>query len=275
MLRAFEALAADTGAAFGPEMPDEVPRRLGSSILSPTPTRAALRRHFSGRLDPFTSAVLVFPLFLTYQIGILAGAQGRNGADYISQALIRLCNRDLITYLQLLVGMVAVYTLTLFWLRRRGRFHPRAFLPMLAESAFYGFFMGGVIQVVIVRADRLLPLLAVTQPGLADILVISTGAGFHEELVFRAIIMAGLLRLAALPFVPLGPLIGLVVALAVSSLLFSLVHHVGPAGEPFTTLAFTYRTLAGVIFGLIWHYRGFAVAAWTHALYDLFVLSLG
>lgn len=171
--------------------------------------------------------------------------------------------------------MVAVYAGALFWLRRRGHFHPRAFLPMLVESTFYGFFMGGVIQVLIVRADRILPLLALSDPGLADVLVISAGAGFHEELVFRAVLMGGLLRLVGMPFMPLGRLAGLVAALIVSSLLFSLVHHIGPSGEPFTLLAFVYRSLAGVIFGLLWHYRGFAVAAWTHALYDFFVLTLG
>jgi hypothetical protein len=234
-----------------------------------------LRRHFSGRLDPFTSAVLVFPLFLTYQMGIVAGAHGRNGADYITDALIRICDRDLIVYLQLLAAMVAIYAGSLLWLRRRGRFHPRAFLPMLAESAVYGFFMGSVIQVLIVRADRILPILALGNPGLADTLVISAGAGFHEELVFRVIGMGGLMRLAAVPFVPLGRAGGLVVALVVTSLLFSLVHHVGPVGEAFTMLAFVYRSLAGVIFGLLWHFRGFAVAAWTHALYDVFVLTLG
>ena len=36
--------------------------------------------HFGGRIDPFTSAVLVFPLFLTYQLGILGrGGSGQNG----------------------------------------------------------------------------------------------------------------------------------------------------------------------------------------------------
>jgi len=274
MVSGIEALAALTGATFGPEMPDEVFRRSGDSQLSATPTRAALRRHFSGRIDPFTSAVLIFPLFLTYQIGILAGAHGRNGADYITDALIRLCDRDLDTYLQLLAGMVAVYAGTLIWLRRSGRFHPRAFLPMLAESALYGFFMGGVIRVLIVRADRIVPFLALADPGLGDAIVISAGAGFHEELVFRAVVMGGLLRVAATPLMPLGRVAGLVVALTVSSLLFSLVHHIGPQAEPFTLLAFVYRSLAGAIFGLIWHTRGLAVAVWTHALYDLFVLTL-
>ena len=32
--------------------------------------------------------------------------------------------------------------------------------------------------------------------------------------------------------------------------------------------------LAGAVFGVIYQLRGFAVAAWTHSLYDLYVLAL-
>ena len=62
-------------------------------------------------------------------------------------------------------------------------------------------------------------------------------------------------------------------ALVISSVVFSLAHHVGPAGEAFTFGAFVYRTLAGATFAIIYHVRGFAVAVWTHFLYDVYVLS--
>ena len=65
------------------------------------------------------------------------------------------------------------------------------------------------------------------------------------------------------------------IALVVSSVVFSLAHHIGPSGEAFTFAAFVYRMLAGAFFALVYQVRGFAVAAWTHALYDVFVLSLG
>jgi len=230
------------------------------------------QRHFARRIDPFTSAILVFPLFLTYQIGILAGARGRNGADLITSWLIRVCENDLTTYLQLLLAMGLGYFATLFVLRKRGTFHARAFLPMLAEAAVYGFFMGAVIQLVIVRFFPSLPSLGLLlgHVSAGEIAVISAGAGLHEELVFRALLLGGMARLFSLP---LGRGVGFVLALAISSLLFSAVHHLGPGGEPFTALAFVYRALAGVLFGGLYWVRGFAVVAWTHALYDVFVFS--
>ena len=116
-----------------------------------SPAMSTLRRHFSGRIDPFTSAILVFPLFITYQVGILAGARGRNGVDFVTDALIRLCDSDLGTYLLLLFAMGVGYAGVLGWLRRKGRFTPGAFVPMLLEASVYAFFMGALIQVAIAR----------------------------------------------------------------------------------------------------------------------------
>jgi hypothetical protein len=226
-----------------------------------------------------TSAVLALPLFFAYQVGILLGVRGRNGVDFISSALVRLCDRDLTTYLQLLSALALGYALLVIWLRGRGRFDPRSFVPLLMESAVYGFFMGGVIQLIIVRFSDIIPILGLpalvlgnASPG--EVIVVSAGAGLHEELVFRVLLMGGMIRLFALPGIPIGRSAGFVNALVVSSLIFSAVHHMGPAGEAFTALAFVYRSLAGILFGLIYHWRGFAVAAWTHTLYDVFVFTL-
>ena len=235
----------------------------------------SLREHFATRVDAFTSAILVFPLFATYQIGILLGARGRNGADFITSGLIEMCRRDLDTYLLLLAGLLIAYGLLLIGLGRTGRFQLRAFLPMLAEAAVYAFFISGIINGVLGRFVELVPVLSLGDFGPRDVLVLSAGAGLHEELAFRVLLMGGLVRLFALPSMPLGRVAGALFALVISSLIFSLVHHLGPLGEAFTPYAFAYRTLAGVVFGSLFWLRGFAVAAWTHAIYDVFVLTLG
>ncbi|MBL4687558.1 MAG: CPBP family intramembrane metalloprotease [Nannocystaceae bacterium] len=120
----------------------------------------------------------------------------------------------------------------------------------------------------------MIPGLAVGGRNPLDILVISAGAGFHEELIFRLGIMGGLGWLLTGLTGDKRRWIAWVIAVAVSSVMFSMAHHIGPAGEAFTFMAFVYRTLAGVFFALVYQTRGFAVAAWTHALYDVYVLSL-
>jgi membrane protease YdiL (CAAX protease family) len=234
----------------------------------------ALSAHFGGRIDPFTSAILVFPLFLTYQLGILGrGGSGQNGVDFITRALIELCERDLGNYLGVLGSALLAYAALLVILRGYGRFNPRVFVPMLAESAFYATTMGTLILFAIHRFLEVIPHLAVASSviPLGDIVVISAGAGLHEEFIFRVLGMGGLgFLLAGIT----GRRRAWIFALVLSSLVFSLAHHIGPAGEAFTFAAFVYRTLAGVFFALVYQLRGFAVAAWTHALYDVYVLSL-
>ena len=43
----------------------------------------------------------------------------------------------------------------------------------------------------------------------------------------------------------------------------------GPLGDTFTVPSFTFRAIAGVAFSVLYVTRGFGIAAWTHALYDL------
>lgn len=231
----------------------------------------SLLRHFGARLDGLSSAILVFPLFLVYQVGILSG-QGQNGVDVVTRSLVEMSRRDLDNYLFILVSMVLGYAAVVVLLRSRGSFHPRQFLPTLLESAFYALIMGSLIVFVMSEFLGVSPGLALGRRSTMDVLVISAGAGFHEELMFRVILMGGLAWL----FTGLtGPRRAWMAALVLSSLAFSLAHHIGPMGEPFSYNAFVYRTLAGAFFALVYQLRGFAVAAWSHALYDVYVLSLG
>lgn len=235
-----------------------------------------MANHLSGRVDPLTSAILVFPLFLIYQAGILASA-GQNGVDFVTSALIELSARSLENYLIALAGMLVVYAAVLVILRKRGSFHPRAFLPVMIESTFYALTMGTLIVFAMDRFIGVMPGLFSGGGGGGggfnplDVLVISAGAGLHEELIFRVILMGGMAwLLAGLT----GEKRAWIIALVVSSLAFSIAHHIGPAGEAFSFGAFTYRALAGAFFAVVYYVRGFAVAAWTHALYDVYVLSL-
>jgi membrane protease YdiL (CAAX protease family) len=234
-----------------------------------------MRRVLSVRPGSLDTALFVFPLFLVYQVGIVSGGAGRNGADFLTTLLIESFNRDLSSYRIFFALLMLAYLLLLAWLRRSGRFHPRSFLPMLFESSIYALCMGSLILLVINNLLGFVPGLAAggdpASRAPVEIVVISAGAGLHEEFIFRAGLMGGLARLLERP---MGPRAGWGSALLLSSLVFAAVHHLGVAGEDFTTAAFVYRALAGVFFGIVYQLRGFAVVAWTHALYDLYVLTL-
>ena len=63
-------------------------------------------------------------------------------------------------------------------------------------------------------------------------------------------------------------------AIAVAAVIFSLSHYIGPLGDPFRLSSFIQRMAAGVFLSLVFLLRGYGIAAWTHALFDLYVILL-
>jgi len=101
----------------------------------------------------------------------------------------------------------------------------------------------------------------------------SLGAGVWEETVFRLGIMTGAVVLLD-RVLGLSRWLAVTIALLVSSVLFSAMHHIPPYGDPLQLGVFVFRVLAGCFFGLIYWTRGFAIAVYTHAIYDVYVLLL-
>jgi membrane protease YdiL (CAAX protease family) len=100
----------------------------------------------------------------------------------------------------------------------------------------------------------------------------SAGAGLYEELFFRAILL-GAVFIVVKDGLNLRPFVAGVLALLLSAAVFSAAHFL-PGGGPPSADAFAYRLMAGVLLGVIYLNRGFGIAAWTHALYDMYVLCL-
>jgi hypothetical protein len=95
------------------------------------------------------------------------------------------------------------------------------------------------------------------------------GAGVYEELLFRLLLVPpvclGAARLGMVRWLSIAG------AVVLTSLAFSAAHYLGPQGEHFETFSFMFRFTAGAMFALLFVFRGFGIAAGTHALYDIFV----
>jgi membrane protease YdiL (CAAX protease family) len=113
----------------------------------------------------------------------------------------------------------------------------------------------------------------VTSLGAPAQLMVSLGAGLYEELLFR-VVLVGALRAGARRVLGLGPAAAALLAVVVGAVLFSAAHHVGPLGDPLTADRFVFRLVAGLFFSGVYVLRGFGIAAWAHALYDVGVLTL-
>jgi membrane protease YdiL (CAAX protease family) len=246
-----------------------------------SPTRPSAVRRPAGRGQAFrndprnllTSLVLVFPLFLIYQVGVLFTLPVLNGADFLTVFLFRNLGMSTGSYLALTFAVATAFAIAVALLRHKQRFDPRLVVPVLIESSIYALTMGSLIVFVMTRGLGISPRLAggfVGQQGIGTRIVMSLGAGVYEEAVFRLGIMTGLVALLDGVF-KLRRWIAVVIALLVSAALFSAMHHIPPYGDPLHLGIFLFRLLAGVCFGLLYWHRGFAVAVYTHALYDLYV----
>jgi len=228
------------------------------------------------RYDPknlLTSLVLVFPLFLVYQVGVLFTLPMLNGADFLTVFLFRNLGLSTGAYLAYTVAVAVAFVIAVALLRRKQKFDPKLIVPVFVESAIYALTMGSLIVFVMTRVLHVSPRLAggIAGQGLGTRFVMSLGAGVWEETIFRLGIMTGLAVLLE-RVLGLGRWVAVALALLVSSVLFSAMHHIPPYGDPLQLGVFVFRVLAGCFFGLIYWFRGFAIAVYTHALYDVYVL---
>ena len=230
------------------------------------------------RYDPkdlLTSLVLVFPLFLVYQVGVLFTLPVLNGADFLTVFLFHNLGLSTGAYLAYTAAVAIAFGVAVALLRRKQKFNPHLIVPVLIESAIYALTMGSLIVFVMTRVLHVSPRLAggIGSQGLGTRFVMSLGAGVWEETIFRLGIMTGVAVLLE-KVLGFGRWVAVAVALLVSSVLFSAMHHIPPYGDPLQLGVFVFRVLAGCFFGLVYWFRGFAIVVYTHALYDIYVLLL-
>jgi hypothetical protein len=226
-----------------------------------------------GSRNLFTSLMLVLPLLILYHAGILLTGGMLNGADFITQLIMpRLGVQG---YLVFLAIVTVGFLVALGTLHRKQHFNPRMVIPVLLESTIYALTMGSLIVMVMTRFLHVSPELsaAIASENVLTRFVMSLGAGVYEELVFRLGLLGGLVLLLG-RVLKLNRWLAVTLAFVLSSLAFSAVHHIPPLGDPLRIGVFTFRTLAGLFFGVLFWFRGLAVAVYTHAIYDVFVLVI-
>ena len=95
-----------------------------------------------GPRNLLTSLVLVFPLFIIYQIGVLFTLPLLNGADFLTVFLFRNVGLTTGAYLGYTAMVTVLFAIAVAVLRRKQRFDPSLILPVLIESAIYALTMG-------------------------------------------------------------------------------------------------------------------------------------
>lgn len=227
---------------------------------------------------PVYSLAFVLPMVLFYEAAIIlvnrsAVAAGEKALRNIGDGLIRRGMREIVSLLgqpgAVMSGLVIVAALVVWQIASRRSWEVRlgTLCGMLAESVVLA------VLLAILALQFPEPLLGMRAGpavgnGLFRNIVDSFGAGVYEEFVFRLVLVSLLAAvvhgLTGAPW-KLGTMVGILLAAVV----FAGAHHVGSEAYPFTWPDFIFRSCSGVFFGVVYYFRGFGIAAGSHALYDV------
>jgi hypothetical protein len=225
----------------------------------------------SQKSDALTDLALTLPIFLVYHLGV-ALLPIRNAADPVTAELKSLAKHSLPMYGALTLAIGAAFATLLWTLGRKQAFAAWRFVLVIVEGALYAVIMRFAGS-FLVGSLRLMP--ALESDGVFPKIVMALGAGFYEEVTFRVgIYGAGALLLKKLAG-KRGPSVVALVGWALcAAAAFSGWHYVGPLADAWKLETFLFRMVCGLCLTAIFAFRGFAPAVWTHALYDIWVMTI-
>lgn len=252
-------------------------RSLGRSAA---PARST--SYFSVSRSHRYSILFALPLLIGYEAlaALLAEpgkAELRNGADALLRAVfLGVAGAHGSALFIGVISLIGVGLVVRDLRASRDRFRPIIFLGMLGEAAAVAIAFGFVIGLATAKLLGTLHVLAITQGPLQQTtwttrLMLSLGAGLYEELFFRVLLVTGLAAAARI-VLGAGRRTAGIVATLVGAFIFSAFHYIGPYGDPFQVQSFVFRMLSGIAFSGLYLLRGFGITAWSHALYDAFLL---
>jgi len=219
----------------------------------------------------YYSAVAALPLLVIYEILIVLSQSRywgiRNAADVWIRTFLMAFDLQAQHITFVLIG-ISLALIPIAKSRARGiKLKANYFALMFAECLAFSLVLGVVLQSILRLGG-----LSSGGPGsgLMQNLALSVGAGLFEEIIFRVILL-NLLFLLLSPLLK-KKVVTAVVSVLLASFLFSLSHYVGTMADTWQLYSFIFRWGAGLLFTVLYFIRGFAITAYTHALYDIWVL---
>jgi hypothetical protein len=226
----------------------------------------------SKRPHRLTSVAFTVPIFLLYHLGVLY-VDRRSRADFVSKWALNMLNSSVPAYV---MSTLAATLLVLLWVwieQRRGAV-PHSSIGRVLFEALAGALLVltslGWASHALFHSDDVS---SFSSMGVFDKLVLAAGEGFHEELIFRVLLVTGGSALLRRAF-GLGTRVATITSMVVSSLASALAHYIGPHSEPFMWEVAFYRVIEGLVFATLYLARGFAATTYAHAFYEALVLFL-
>ena len=219
----------------------------------------------------YYSAVAALPLMVIYEILIVLSQSQywgiRNAADVWIRTFLMAFDLQAQHITFVLIG-ISLALIPIAKSKARGiKLKANYFALMFAECLAFSLVLGVLLQSILRLGG-----LSSGGPGsgLMQNLALSVGAGLFEEIIFRVILL-NLLFLLLSPLLK-KKVVAAVVSVLLASILFSLSHYVGTMADTWQFYSFMFRWSAGLLFTVLYFVRGFAITAYTHAIYDIWIL---
>jgi len=222
--------------------------------------------------SPLYSFLFTIPLFLIYEIGIFLTSSDdmfvlRNGADALMRQILATFGIAGLYWVGAIffIGFIITFILQRkYW--EETQIHSDYFLLMMVESVVWS------VLIYFLMTNVYLLLMNPTGSMLVQQVTLAVGAGIYEEFLFRVLLIAGI-----------SVILGFIfqwsdksrnwAAMVIAAGIFSSFHFIGEYGDFFSFNIFMVRFLAGIVLGTLYFLRGFGITAWSHAVYDLIVLT--
>lgn len=276
----------DDGATGGsvPDAPAALAEAGGGALGWIRARTRALRAYVRKKPDPLTSIVFVLPVFLAYSLGALA-IDRRVGVDFVSRMVLdQLLERSVLAYVLVHLGVAGALGGVVWLLRKKGKLEASRFLPMLGESVLWALVAGALVHLALASLLPAAPVVvtdaaraaapAAQEPGTFARCVLAVGAGFYEEVVFRAAVV-GTIAWALPRYASLSSAVTGVVAIATSTVLFVVYRWLVGTDAEHTLRGVLDGVVLGALLGTAFRFRGFAVAVYAHSLFGLLSLLFG
>jgi hypothetical protein len=249
--------------------------------------------HLADKAGAWVDLALTLPVFIGYHVGVVF-LKIKNASDIVTGPLLALANGSRANYIGMTLAIGALFAGIFALLGRGHAFRTGKFVQIIVEGAIYAVVMrlgaSFIVGKLTMLAGRIPPGPPQGSSAGSDPitgLVMSLGAGFYEEIAFRAVLFGLGAKVLVLlfakqrmnlvdegPRLTFGAFVVMAVWALVAAAVFSGVHYLGALGDSFAVGSFVFRWVLGLALTLIFVTRGFAAAVWTHALYDAWVLVL-
>ncbi|MEC9050359.1 MAG: CPBP family intramembrane glutamic endopeptidase [Candidatus Neomarinimicrobiota bacterium] len=222
--------------------------------------------------SPLYSFLFTIPLFFIYEIGIFLTSSDdmfilRNGADALMRQILATFGIAGLYWIGAIffIGFIITFILQRkYW--EETQIHSNYFLLMMMESVAWS------ALIYFLMSNVYLLLMNPTGSMLVQQVTLAVGAGIYEEFLFRVLLIAGISVILGFIF-QWSDKSRKWAAMVIAAGIFSSFHFIGEYGDFFSFNIFMVRFLAGIVLGALYFLRGFGITAWSHAVYDLIVLT--